>query len=252
MTMSEQYLIDLLPDQPSGQFDFEGTYTDAAGETYALEIFSTSWFIMQVTMLYAMRKIMVDDDNKKTFFQSVFTTWASNRLPYYLKQAYAYTLKYNPIENYSSLETMTNDITTHLKNSSLTDTFTNTDTLTKNTTDTDTHTPFTSVTTTNSTKGFNSSDFADVDKSVDTWTGSEANTIVHSGYDTNAHTGSITHANSGTDTDTRNYTLTKKGNIGVQTASEMLQKEYDGLFQDLAFRALREFIDRYTFYTEVI
>ena len=99
MKMSEQYLIDLLPEQPSTQFDFEGTYTDAAGNDYDLEIFSTSWFIMQVTMLYAMRKIMVDDDNKKTFFQSVFTTWASNRLSYYLKQAYAYTLKYNPIEN---------------------------------------------------------------------------------------------------------------------------------------------------------
>ena len=56
----------------------------------------------------------------------------------------------------------------------------------------------------------------------------------------------------GTDTDTHSYTLTKSGNIGVLTSSEMLEREYNGLKQDLAFRALTEFIDRYTWYSVAV
>lgn len=251
MKMDDKYLIDLLPETPAHQFDFAGDYTDIAGDVIHLVIFDTSYFIMNITMLYAMRRIMVNTEDSKTFFNSVFSSWASSRLPYYLKQAYAYTLKYNPIENYSSHETMTNDTTTHLKGSTLTDTYNQTDTTSYGTI-TDTHTPYQDHTNTDSTKGFNSSNWSESNKSVETWTGTEQDQRVHTGDDTLAKTGTITHANTGTDTDTRNYTLTKKGNIGVQTASEMLQKEYEGLFQDLAHRALEEFIDRYTFYCEEV
>jgi hypothetical protein len=36
------------------------------------------------------------------------------------------------------------------------------------------------------------------------------------------------------------------------TPAEMLQKEFDGLIQDLAKRAMDEFIDRYTYYSEEV
>ena len=40
-------------------------------------------------------------------------------------------------------------------------------------------------------------------------------------------TGTETHALSGSDTETRNYELTRQGNIGVTTTQQMLQSERD-------------------------
>ena len=77
-----------------------------------------------------------------------------------------------------------------------------------------------------------------------TYVGTEENKLEHTGY--------IEHTTDGEDTDTRNYTLKKSGNIGVMTPAEMLQKEFDGLIQDLAKRAMDEFIDRYTYYSEEV
>lgn len=68
--------------------------------------------------------------------------------------------------------------------------------------------------------------------------------------DSTAHTGFIDHTTSGSDTDTRNYTLTRKGNIGTLTAADMIKKEFDNLMINLADQAIDEFIDRYTFYAE--
>ena len=281
MTLTDKHLIDLLPDIPAHQFDFSGTYTDAQGDEHSLTIFDTSYFIMNVTMLYAMRRIMVDSDNPQTYFQSVFASWAASRLPLYLKQAYAYTLKYNPIENYSSLEVMTDDETVHARDSKDTHETTpfteerNTITRPKRTDET---TPYTSETTTvgpstpgtptesttRGVMGFNSATWSNAEKTDTTQnaqtqlvkSGKEKTETTYDAPETNVLTKTgkekleITY--SGSDTDTRNYTLTKKGNIGVMTPSEMLQKEFDGLFQDLAHRALAEFIDRYTYYAEVI
>lgn len=293
----------------------EGTYIDADGASHSLTVFDNTFFKHNVLTKFRSRKVTLWSDEIAATFSALFRSWWDSRKDLYLKQAYAYTLKYNPVENYASREVMTNDITQHAKGSTLTRTHNNTDTRTHGdtltrthndtissspaeTTDETTHPVRTEITTpygdtvtttpgkisTHSTKGFNSAVFVDVDK--DTESGSETVTTTHqgtgqvqeqyTGFDkithttqtaasdrhtgtitdthtgtiADAHTGTITDANSGTDTDTRNYTLTKTGNIGVQTAAEMLQHEYDGLTQDLAFRALSEFMDRYTFYRD--
>lgn len=291
-----------------------GVYVDSEGSTHNLTIFDNNYFKTNVLVNYRSRKITLWDDPSSSFYQ-LFTTWWSNRKDLYLKQAYAYTLKYNPIENYASREIMTNDITQHAKGSTLTRTHNNTDTRTHGdtltrthndtlssspaeTTDETTHPTRTETTTpygdtvtttpgrvkTHSTKGFNSATFNQVDQDAESGTESVVTTHqgtgqvqeqytgfdkithttqtaasdrhtgtiadAHTGTIADAHTGTITDANTGTDTDTRNYTLTKTGNIGIQTAAEMLQREYDGLKQDLAFRCLAEFLDRYTFYRD--
>lgn len=294
----------------------DGVYTDAAGVDHSLTVFDNNYFHHNILTKFRSRKCSLwTPDNPENGFISLFTSWWNSRKDLYLKQAYAYTLKYNPIENYASREVMTNDITQHAKGSTLTRTHNNTDTRTHSdtltrthndtitdtpaaTTDatthaqlTRTHTPYgDTVTTTpgkistHSTKGFNSASFVEVDKDaesgiesvVTTHQGNEQTTDVYSGTDSvvhttqtagseahtgtiadahtgtiaDAHTGMITDANSGTDTDTRNYTLTKNGNIGIQTAAEMLEREFNGLAQDLAFRALSEFMDKYTFYRD--
>lgn len=294
----------------------DGVYTDAAGVNHSLTVFDNNYFHHNILTNYRSRKCSLwTPDNPEIAFISLFTSWWNSRKDLYLKQAYAYTLKYNPIENYSSREQMTNDTTTHQRNTTDTrthlnsDTRTHADTMTRThndtvtstpaeTTDTTTHptlttthTPYGDTVTTNpgridthSKKAFNSSTFEAVEMDTasgqesvvtthqgnettqDVYTGTDtvARTVQHAGSDahtgtiadahtgttTDAHTGTITDAHTGTDTDTRNYTLTKSGNIGVQTAAEMLQREYDGLAQDLAFRALADFLDRYTFYRD--
>ena len=118
--------------------------------------------------------------------------------------------EYNPIENYSMTEEMTNDETSIV--------YGRVDTLVqvKNTTDTDT----------NEVQGFDSSQYKPSDR-----------------Y-TSAHTGSDTDTNtqSGEDTHTRNYTLTRSGNIGVTTSQQMIESErilwnwlffYDVVFPDI-------------------
>lgn len=351
MKLIEKYVVDCLPETITTQFDFKGTYTDAAGDTHALTIFDTSYFLMHLYQLHASRKIMVEKDNESTHLVNLFGIWKNSRADLFLKQAYAYTLKYNPIENYSSIETLTNDITTHEKGASFKDDYHNTDTATTTpydlekiettpyetrvettpyetkvettpydekveitpydttvettpyTDETKTTTP-TNDTTTTSVKGFNSSNWSESEKversgsveekleksgteKVETYHNNTTETretthnnttetvetthnntteTVETTYNNtketiektyqgtheiaNAHTGYIEHTTDGTDTDTRNYTLTKSGNIGTMTPAEMLQKEFNGLMQDLAFRAFSEFIDRFTYYAE--
>ena len=293
-----------------------GVYTDAAGEAHNLTVFDNNYFHHNILVNYRSRKCSLwTPDNPEVAFISLFNSWWNSRKDLYLKQAYAYTLKYNPIENYSSREQMTNDTTTHQRATTDTRTFGNSDTRTHadtmtrthndtvtttppETTDTTTHptlttthTPYGDTVATNpgridthSKKAFNSSVFEDVEKDTasgqetvvtthqgnettqDVYTGTDtvARTVQHAGTDahtgtiadahtgttTDAHTGSIADAHTGTDTDTRNYLLTKSGNIGIQTAAEMLQREYNGLVQDLASRALADFLDKYTFYRD--
>ena len=44
---------------------------------------------------------------------------------------------------------------------------------------------------------------------------------------TGSNTGTVTDADTGSDTSTRNYKLTRKGNIGVTTTQQMIQSERD-------------------------
>lgn len=70
-------------------------------------------------------------------------------------------------------------------------------------------------------------------------------TMTHTGTDTmsynttDADTGTQTHLESGTNTDTRNYMLTRSGNIGVTTSQQMIQSERDlwmwNYFTDVVF-----------------
>lgn len=337
------------------QIKANGTYVDKTGTSHQLTVFDNDYFKRNVLLLYRSWMVTLWD-KPETAFPDLFASWWGSRKDLYLKQAYAYSLKYNPVENYSSHEVLTNDITEHEYDSSMEHEYDSstdlthglkTETTMADVDVTTTHpskklettyparkeektypeketettyplkttetTPFdttetttpNNATTTHSTKGFNSSAFVEVDKDVqsgsttkttthtgttketvdesytgtlkvdetytgketidETYTGKETidetytgndkvsteyqNTQVaeNSGKDTTDHSGKDTDTHSGTDTTTRNYVLDKTGNIGVQTAAEMLQREYDGLIQDLARRALTEFITRYCY-----
>lgn len=352
MKLTEKKIIEAMPASPGTSFDFKGVYVDAEGASHNVTVFDTEYFTTNVIQLYRNRRMMIDEDTEG-YLAGLFRIWKSSRENLYLKQAWAYTLKYNPIENYSSKEVMENDTTEHEKGAKYKDDYHNTDTetltpFTKETTETTPYetktettpyevktettpystkvetTPFetkvevtpytdetttttpTNDTTTTSVKGFNSSNWSETEKtersgSVEVKlekTGKETTETTHNNsketvetthnntketvettynntketvetthnntkekvektytgtqQTTDAHTGYIEHTTDGKDTDTRNYTLYKNGNIGVMTPSEMLQKEYDGLIQDLAYRALKEFIDRYTWYCEEV
>lgn len=286
-------LYEPIPDVPGTNFDFKGTYTDGAGDTHNVTVFTTDYFVKNIVQLFRDRIITLPEENTEAAFKALFDTWMASRSELYFKQAYAYTLKYNPIENYSSVEQMIDDETVHEKGASYKDDFHNTDTdtltpFTKETTETTPYTkettettPYTSETTTttginaapankttNSRMAFNSNAWVNTEKAEQetaqqeqiikagtektefSKTGTEKVELTKTGTEEHEikHTGYIDHTTDGSDTDTRNYTLTKKGNIGVMTPAEMLKKEFDGLMQDLAWRALTEFIDRYTYY----
>ena len=111
--------------------------------------------------------------------------------------------QYNPIENYSMTEEMTDDETVseygkvHTREDNLKDE------------------------SKTAVYGFNSSEASD--------TGSGETT----------RTGVVTDRDTGEDTHTRNYTLTRSGNIGVTTSQQMLQSERDlwkwNFFRDVVF-----------------
>lgn len=288
MKLEEKRLSECLPASPGTSFDFKGTYTDIKGVSHNVTVFDTAYFVTNVIQLFRNRRIMIDTDTQD-YLAGLFASWKASRENLYLKQAYAYTLKYNPIENYASHEVMTDDVTeteyghtiehehgheiettpADYKDETTYPTERKTETTPYNTTETTTPT---NDTTTHSTKGFNSTEFVETDKDVRSGSVSVATTHpgitketvseTVTGKETVAHTsqsheiienrGTDTDTHSGTDTVTHSYTLDKTGNIGVQTASQMLEMEYEGLKQDLAYRALTEFIDRYTFYSEPI
>ena len=108
----------------------------------------------------------------------------------WLKEYATLSLQYNPINNYDMVEQMTNDITTHQ--------FGHTNTRTDNTNET------------NETEkaGFNSSTYSPVDK-----------------VSIKGNAGTIADVETGTNTDTRNYRLTRSGNIGVTTSQQMIESE---------------------------
>lgn len=288
MKLEEKRLVESLPESPGTSFDFKGIYTDTKGVSHNVTVFDTAYFVTNVIQLFRNRRVMIDTDTPD-YLAGLFASWKASRENLYLKQAYAYTLKYNPIENYASHEVLTNDVTEtehgetiehehgheiETTPSGYTDETTypterKTETTPYNTTETTTPT---ADTTTHSTKGFNSTEFVETDRDVrsgsvtvttthptisketvsETVTGTESTVRTYANHEKIENSGTDTDTHSGTDTVTRNYTLDKTGNIGVQTASQMLEMEYEGLKQDLAYRALTEFIDRYTFYSEPI
>ena len=132
----------------------------------------------------------------------------------------AYDLIYDPIGNYDMEEKMTNDITTMAHGKTETKSFTNRETETGRDY---TRTPNTTVTDEKNVYGYNSSAPSPDRKDVVKETGTEDidETV------TTKERGSEVIGNSGTDTNTRNYTLTRSGNIGVTTSQQMLESELD-------------------------
>lgn len=112
---------------------------------------------------------------------------------------------YNPIENYSMTEVMTNDETVIEYGKTQTRTDDTTEEIKPDlTTEND-----------NSIYGFNSSDAVPTGEQSQKQTGT--NTITNSG--------TVEYADTGEDTHTRNYELTRTGNIGVTTSQQMLESE---------------------------
>lgn len=285
ITMTDYSILNVLEalDEASEQINAVGIYTDQEGVSHNLTIFNNDYFRHNCLVSFRSWRVTLWDVPENAFL-ALFNSWWNSRKDLYLKQAYAYTLKYNPIENYSSHEVMTDDTTEteyghtidHRYNSSVETTPPGVTVETTHPTETVEKTPYGDTvittpadTTTHSTKGFNSTNFVETEKDVNggqitettTHQGQESVTTTFTGTDevetsytqgSENHTGYDTDEHDGNDVTTRNYTLDKTGNIGVQTAAEMLQREYDGLKQDLAKRALYEFITRYCFQAEAL
>lgn len=134
------------------------------------------------------------------------------------------SFEYDPIENYSMTETMTNDETVIEYGRSVE----RTDDLTNETT------PDLTADRSDSIYGFNSTDALPTGGSTNTTTGTNTET----------QTGTVTTADSGSDTHTRNYALTRSGNIGVTTAQQMITSERDlwkwDFFRDVVFPDLNK------------
>lgn len=161
-------------------------------------------------------------------------------------------LSYNPIENYNSVEIMSNDITeiekgtTHTRTEDLTHKKTGTDTNTPNLTET--RTPNLTNNGTETVSGFNSVNMVNSSGSTNSQTGTETNRTTGSNataYNTtDKDTGTVTDKDTGTDTHTRNYELTRKGNIGVTTSQQMIQSERDLYMWNFFYQVVFPDIDR--------
>lgn len=155
--------------------------------------------------------------------------------------------QYNPIENYSMTEEMTDDETvidygrTHTRTDNLSHGKTGTETDTPNTTET--QTPNLTNGTESEVYGFNSATAVPTGGQTATATGT--NTLTRTGTEqttfntTETDTGTQTDVDTGSDTHTRNYTLTRSGNIGVTTSQQMIESERNlwkwNFFRDVVF-----------------
>ena len=204
------------------------------------------------------------DAEMKSLAGVIYTLYKDN----WDKEWETMNLQYNPIENYNMVEKMSDDITTdeygrtHTRTDNTTHAKTGTETESRNLTDrntpnvTELTTPNLTDTSNNSVYGFNSSNASPTGTSTNAQTGT--NTVTRSGSDTTTHTGSdtmthnttdrntgtVTDADTGTDTHTRNYKLTRSGNIGVTTSQQMIQSQRDLYMWNLFYNVVFPDIDR--------
>ena len=167
-----------------------------------------------------VEKTLVNGELQPTDKSILAQTLVALYSPNWAKQWATLSAQYNPIENYSMVETMTNDETVidYGKKNTRTD----------NTTEE--HTPDLTTENDNSVYGFNTSpDPVPTGKQAQTETGT--NTITN--------TGTVDFEDSGSDTHTRNYELSRSGNIGVTTSQQMLESERNlwlwNFFYDIVF-----------------
>lgn len=162
------------------------------------------------------------------------------------------SIEFNPIENYSMVEKMTDDITTiehgltHTRTDNTTHTKTGTETTTPNLTER--VTPNLNNTGSNSVYGFNSSNAVPANSSTSSQSGTTTTTntgneiLTHNTSDKD--TGTVTDKDTGTDTNTHNYTLTRSGNIGVTTSQQMLQSSRDLYIWNIFYTVIFPDIDK--------
>lgn len=170
--------------------------------------------------------------------KAAFALWSTIMLPNWSKMWAALQTAYEPLENYSMLEIMTNDTTVkqYGKSTTRTDNLahakTGNDTTTPNLTETET--PNTTDTRETGIFGFNTPAAGPAaGDGTETARKTGTNTTVTTGTNrtdyntTESDTGTQTMADSGSDTDTRNYRLTRSGNIGVTTSQQMMESEME-------------------------
>lgn len=98
-------LTEILKNQTiTNQFDFSGSCPDQEGTSQSFTIFTTSFFLNEINHNFFNRVMFVDPDAAFADLVSTFTIWSQNRGYMYARLAYAYSLGYNPIENYNSVE----------------------------------------------------------------------------------------------------------------------------------------------------
>ena len=208
----------------TNQFDFKGNYIDPDGETHLMTIFTTNYFLTNLRHRYFNRELFIDTDAPDTDLLNIFTSWMQSRGALYAKQAYAYTLAYNPIENYRRNETESIESSKTEQHSG---------------NDTTSHTGTESSTSSN-TNTATGSDSGTIDHKV---TGYDSNTLVQQSQDSTTGTSNSQDTQSGTSAVTHNTqdqlshgekiehsgdddrTLLAYGNIGVTTSQEMLEQE---------------------------
>ena len=149
------------------------------------------------------------------------------------KQWETMSFKYDPIENYSMQEQMTNDRIVDEYGKTRTQTYNLQHTKAGTEQDApnlkDTTTPNLTTTDENVVHGFNSTNAVPSDEQTKRATGTSetmrTGTDTHTYNTTDTDTGTQTDDDGGSDTRTRNYTLTRSGNIGVTTSQQMIESE---------------------------
>lgn len=281
-------LTEILKNQTiTTQFDFTGSCPNEENVSETFTIFNTAFFLNEINHNFFSRVMFVDPENPFSDLVSTFTIWAANRGYMYARLAYAYSLGYNPIENYNSIEKHTGhddfdnkkkvthtwtqdklerayDVDNPLKTTRLYDADNPLKVETGHTGDKEERYYSDDYKDTDASykAGVNSADYVKaaktentkdgketlefVGKRSDTTTGKYADTTT--GKYTDTHTGSYNDENSGRDSTIYDSQIAKHGNIGVSTASGMIGEIYDGLRQNLALRAVHDFLDAFTFY----
>ena len=222
----------------------------------------------------------IDDEDMVAMIKVILSIY----LERWTKLYATFSFEYDPISNYDMEENMINDTTqsSETNNDSVTyntkheTTYGKHETLTNNLqseteygkTDTTTNNLTTNENGSNTIEktvsGFNSSEYSPLEKEEQT-TGNETTntgtqTLASTGSDTETNTGTQETINSGKDTDTntgsdttqrnkagmniRNYTLKRKGNIGVTTSQDMIKSERELWMWDFFHTVVFPDIDR--------
>lgn len=125
---------------------------------------------------------------------------------------------FDPIENYNMSERLTNDVKAFQHGHDETTTLQN---MQHTKTGTETETPAVTTTTTDKIYGFDSNNAVNANQTIISPSGT--NQMLYNL--TEGDSGSTKTENRGTDTETRNYLLTRSGNIGVTTSQQMIEQQ---------------------------